>query len=494
MNLAENLKKIRKDHNLSQEQLAEQLGVSRQSVSKWESNLAYPEMDKVLQICKLFNLNIDDLLNQDIKVVNENKVSKNNVNKFVEDFLDYVTKSIDLFTSMKFKQKIKCLFEQVIIAGVIALVLVIIGAILMNLVASIFAFLPDNIYFVVYRLLASIYVVFCLFLAIALMFHIFKVRYLDYYVVVEENQNEEDKVSEEIITKEDNKIYVEKEKERIIIRDPKHAEYGFIGSLVKCLLFLVKCCVALVAVLFVFSLIGLVCVLIISFLFVKTGLVFVGTLLILLACIVINLLILNVAYNFIISMKSNKKLLGRLLVSSLVVIGIGLGLLFIGISKFSFINDLNSSSYISYEEEITMTDNMYIENYHYNIEYVESNIDNIKIVSRHSVIYDVDVVEYGDGEIFIHYDAKNDDYLKLFDVFKNDINNRQIVDYGKGKIYVYASKANIDLLKANLNKHYNDELNYQNRIEQLESRNAMLQQQVYDLLEQLDGCEENWLE
>ena len=48
MNIAENIKRLRKQHNLSQEQLAEKLNVSRQSVSKWESGLAYPEMDKVL--------------------------------------------------------------------------------------------------------------------------------------------------------------------------------------------------------------------------------------------------------------------------------------------------------------------------------------------------------------------------------------------------------------------------------------------------------------
>ena len=63
MNLADNLKKIRKDNNLSQEQLAEKLGVSRQAVSKWESGISYPEMDKVIQICNLFNLNINELIN-----------------------------------------------------------------------------------------------------------------------------------------------------------------------------------------------------------------------------------------------------------------------------------------------------------------------------------------------------------------------------------------------------------------------------------------------
>lgn len=42
-NLSENLKKIRKDNNLSQEQLADELGVSRQAISKWESGLSFPK-------------------------------------------------------------------------------------------------------------------------------------------------------------------------------------------------------------------------------------------------------------------------------------------------------------------------------------------------------------------------------------------------------------------------------------------------------------------
>lgn len=44
MKLSDNIKFIRKENNLSQEQLAEQLGVSRQAVSKWESGQSYPEM------------------------------------------------------------------------------------------------------------------------------------------------------------------------------------------------------------------------------------------------------------------------------------------------------------------------------------------------------------------------------------------------------------------------------------------------------------------
>ena len=77
--LSENLKKIRKDHNLSQEQLSELLGVSRQAISKWESSAAYPEMDKVIQICNEFNLNIDDLLNKDIRECKNQEKQKNNM-------------------------------------------------------------------------------------------------------------------------------------------------------------------------------------------------------------------------------------------------------------------------------------------------------------------------------------------------------------------------------------------------------------------------------
>ena len=79
MKLPENLKRIRKENGLSQEQFAEKLGVSRQAVSKWESGQSYPEMDKVLSICKMFNYNIDELLNENIKEVAENK--KSNIKK-----------------------------------------------------------------------------------------------------------------------------------------------------------------------------------------------------------------------------------------------------------------------------------------------------------------------------------------------------------------------------------------------------------------------------
>ena len=65
MALPENLQFLRAHHNITQEQLAERLAVSRQSVSKWESGGAYPEMDTLLKLCDLFHIDLDTLLRGD---------------------------------------------------------------------------------------------------------------------------------------------------------------------------------------------------------------------------------------------------------------------------------------------------------------------------------------------------------------------------------------------------------------------------------------------
>ena len=62
MNFGKNLQYLRRlSKNLTQEELAEKLNVSRQTVSKWETNEALPEMDKALELCKIFNCSLDNL-------------------------------------------------------------------------------------------------------------------------------------------------------------------------------------------------------------------------------------------------------------------------------------------------------------------------------------------------------------------------------------------------------------------------------------------------
>lgn len=66
MTLGQKIGILRTSANISQEELSEKLQVSRQSISKWETNKALPEIGKVLEIAKIFNISIDDLVRDEI--------------------------------------------------------------------------------------------------------------------------------------------------------------------------------------------------------------------------------------------------------------------------------------------------------------------------------------------------------------------------------------------------------------------------------------------
>ena len=66
MSFSENLKQIRREHHLSQEELAELLDVSRQAVSKWEQGQGYPEVEKLLLLSSKLNISLDALMSIEI--------------------------------------------------------------------------------------------------------------------------------------------------------------------------------------------------------------------------------------------------------------------------------------------------------------------------------------------------------------------------------------------------------------------------------------------
>lgn len=67
MSFGQNLQCLRKMRNrMTQEELAEKLGVSRQTISKWELDRVYPEMDKVMELCDLFSCSMDELMRGDL--------------------------------------------------------------------------------------------------------------------------------------------------------------------------------------------------------------------------------------------------------------------------------------------------------------------------------------------------------------------------------------------------------------------------------------------
>ena len=66
MTLGEKISKQRRENNLTQEQLADILNVSRQSISKWESDTVFPEIEKLIEISRLFECSTDYLLKEEL--------------------------------------------------------------------------------------------------------------------------------------------------------------------------------------------------------------------------------------------------------------------------------------------------------------------------------------------------------------------------------------------------------------------------------------------
>ena len=92
MTFGERLYELRNKNNLSQEELAEVLDVSRQSISKWENDKAYPEMTRLLFMSDYFDVSLDYLMRGIEKENNEEKVTADDTGENPND--KYKTKNI----------------------------------------------------------------------------------------------------------------------------------------------------------------------------------------------------------------------------------------------------------------------------------------------------------------------------------------------------------------------------------------------------------------
>lgn len=79
MTLGDKLSRLRKENNYTQEQLADILGVSRQAISKWESDASYPETEKLIQLSDIYHCSLDYLLKNEMES-DHSGVNKRSVN------------------------------------------------------------------------------------------------------------------------------------------------------------------------------------------------------------------------------------------------------------------------------------------------------------------------------------------------------------------------------------------------------------------------------
>ena len=121
MKFGENLYNLRKKQKISQEKLAEKIGVSRQSVSKWENGTAYPEMNRIFELCKIFHCKLNDLVNENIldfdSLDKEVKMSVVKFNKEKQNKLKIVSKTISIFS--KILQVITIIISAVMIISML---------------------------------------------------------------------------------------------------------------------------------------------------------------------------------------------------------------------------------------------------------------------------------------------------------------------------------------------------------------------------------------
>ncbi|WP_243681249.1 helix-turn-helix domain-containing protein [Lacticaseibacillus manihotivorans] len=69
MIIGEQLRNAGHQHQLSQEQIAEILGVSRQTISNWETSKSYPDIERVMRLAEIYHLSLDELLRGDQQMV-----------------------------------------------------------------------------------------------------------------------------------------------------------------------------------------------------------------------------------------------------------------------------------------------------------------------------------------------------------------------------------------------------------------------------------------
>lgn len=450
MNFSDNLKRLRKENNLSQEELAEKLNVSRQSVSKWESNSAYPEMDKIIQISNMFNIGIDELLNKNISEVQEEKQVKSTINKYIDDFLSFISKSIDMFLNMKFKDKCKFIFEECLVVFILWILFLILGKILSNIFYSAFSFISRDILYNIENFLGSVYTLLSICLGVIITLHIFKTRYLDYYIIVDKEEISTNKEINNIEVSREEKEFISDKREKVIIRDPEHSGYRFINGLLKLFLILIKINAAFIFFGFSLLLICLVVSFVLTFMVSRTGLFFIGLVLSVISGIALNIVFLDILFNFIFNHKSKWRLLFIIFIASLLVLGSGIGIATVGFSSFNIDNENNFTD--TYEKVIPMSENLIVHENYNGVEtnYIESDNSDIRIVINYSKGVSP-VIHINDNLIytFVYEDYEN--IMELIREQLKDINAKKIKSYHDYEINVYTNKNNIDTLKSNYN-------------------------------------------
>ncbi|MCH5167221.1 MAG: helix-turn-helix domain-containing protein [Erysipelotrichales bacterium] len=468
MSFDKKLQSLRKTAGLSQEDLANELGVSRQAVSKWESGVSYPEMDKLILMTKLFKCSLDELVNDEIKDSSIMKPKASKGQAYIDSLLEFINKSINMFTSMKLGSVIKCLLELFILGFLIFMISYIIYDFAEYMIFNLIPYsLYDKLRYIGY-FLCDIVILLLIALDVIIFFQFYKIRYLDYYdklvyqfeVKKDEKKDEkQDNIEIEEDIKETKKSI--KKTERIIIRDPEHRPLAFLSTISRGIIW----CIKIILRLFTLPFLGLLIFSIVSFVvslyLITYNTVFIGVSVSIVGVIGLTILIIRTINDDLFKKAYPIRLMSILLLVFIFIASIGVGLSLI---KFKDIKIIEYNHKNELKENVDYNDELYLNILSASdgnaIDFVvDDSLKNVEI----SVEYDQSYLDYeftkiaNDKKYLLlrkYYNNENDVILSL-DEFLDNLKHNKIFIYGYryySTITVKASEKHIRSLINNISK------------------------------------------
>lgn len=494
MKFCEKLQKLRKEKGYSQEQLADLLDVSRQSVSKWESGTTYPEMDKLLSLCKIFDVTLDDLTNDEVSEATIKERNKSNFGNLVYAILDIINKSIEMFKSMDKKEIIKCISELFILF-IILLIFKLPFNYLNESVARVFINFSSRGFQITNSIWLLLSNTIYLILFIAIFIYVYKIRFLDKFEYQEKEVKENNNESKDLEEKEPEIKEAKKKttKHSYILFDALGSIFNIILKI--CLFFICLPLVICFIILIVFTFIALI--------FQFMNLNYIGVFICLLGTTIALFIIMEIFIRFLFSSAIKFSRMFITFSIGLILIGFGGALFAFEISSTNYIDDIPKGYNIKTDEyTYEMTDNLKVFPYYRNIEYqVDDTLeDEVKVIVNYYDDFIYVNVSKNSNDIFIHTFSEWKDGLNLLALVKDNLANKTIYNYSllsEISITVLANSSNLEKLQENWQNYIeeeqnrSDELNYYNQmIDSLESEIDNKNNEIYNLQERITELEE----
>ena len=458
MKFGDKLIELRKKNGYSQEELAEKLGVSRQSVSKWESNNTYPETDKIIQIANLFDCSMDDLINDKVTDVESSlRKNKNNINKVWKSFLDFITNSINMFSKMTFIDGFKCIIKMLLLCFILGIGGSILCKIAASTIANIFSFLSAERVSLIRDVLKNVFHLVWFVIAAIIVIHTFRIKYLnDYEEIVKES---EEKKKEYITNNKGEK------QEVIFVKNENEKPAEFLGTLAKIVIVFIKFIAFWILLGITFSTIGLIIATVLTLVHIPVHIMFLWIALLLIAGSVVSIQIISLLISFIFNKKVNVVANIITFIICVIISGFSIGMMALTANKIEYITDASIFNYKTQTTEIEYKDNLVIESHGNGINnkykyIIDNNMEDNKIIASREVdtkYYKLNVYETEIDQMPVIKISQNDNgnFKAFYNFMIKNLKKNKIyaIDvYGEDPLIIKANEETINKLIENQKK------------------------------------------